>query len=209
MKKLLALLLALVAVFSLCACGGAETEGGEAQGEEAPKMEAPATEAEIAKLEEAYAGLTVFHGQMHDHANTGRRSDGKASLQEWTAVMPEVGMDFAAILDHRQTDHMYLDVWDPIIFVCGSEAMTHVGNRPDYCNKYHYNMILPNVEAFEEHLNQFPLTYRFIDGLFEYIDMSEQTFLEVIDSVLEKAATSSSHTPSRLTPSRSAGMILR
>ena len=185
MKKLLALLLALVTVFSLCACGGAETEG-EAQGEEAPKMEAPATEAEIAKLEEAYTGLTVHHGQLHDHANTGRRSDGKATLQEWTAVMPEVGMEYAAILDHRQTDHLYLDTWDPALFITGSEAMTHVGNRPDYCNKYHYNMILPGVEEFEAHLNQFPLTYRFIDGLFEYIDMSEQTFLEVIDSILDK-----------------------
>ena len=187
MKRLLCLFLALVAVFSLCACGGSgETETGKTDEKEEPKIDATAAEAEISKLEAAYTGLTVHHGQLHDHANTGRKSDGKATLQEWTAVMPEVGMEYAAILDHRQTDHLYLDTWDPNIFITGSEAMTHVYGRPDYCNKYHYNMILPGVEEFEAHLNQFPMTYRFINGLFDYYDMSQETFLEVINSVLDK-----------------------
>ena len=75
MKKLLCLLLALVAVFSLCACGGSGETGetGEDQSEEnTPKIDATATEAETAKLEEAYTGLQVHHGQLHDHASTGR-----------------------------------------------------------------------------------------------------------------------------------------
>ena len=189
MKKLLCLLLALVAVFSLCACGGAgETgEAGKTQGEEnATKIDATATEAEIAKLEEAYTGLQPYHGQLHDHAKTGRRSDGNNTLQEWIDTMPEVGMEYAAILDHRQTDHMYLDIWDPTLFISGSEAMTHVSGRPEYCNKYHYNMIFPSVKEFEEHLSQFLMTYRFADGLFDYYGMTEETFLEVINSTLDK-----------------------
>ena len=193
MKKLLCLFLALVAVFSLCACGGgggdgAEGDFGGGKGDEntEPKIDTTATEAEISKLEAAYTGLQVHHGQLHDHANTGRKSDGKATLQEWTATMPEVGMEYAAILDHRQTDHLYLDLWDPTLFITGSEAMTHVGGRPEYCNKYHYNMILPGVEEFEAHLNQFLMHYRFIDGLFDYYNMPEDVFLEVIESVLDK-----------------------
>ena len=187
MKKLLCLFLALVAVFSLCACGGSgETENGENEGDNTPKIDTTATEAEISKLEAAYTGLQVYHGQLHDHANTGRKSDGKATLQEWLACMPDVGMEYAAILDHRQTDHLYLDLWDPTIFITGSEAMTHVANRPEYCNKYHYNMIFPSVTEFEEHLNQFVMTYRFIDGLFDYYNMDEATFLQVIESTLDK-----------------------
>ena len=187
MKKLLCLFLALVAVFSLCACGGSgETETGKTDEQEEPKIDATATEAETAKLEAAYSGLTMHHGQLHDHAKTGRRSDGKATLGEWTALMPEVGMEYAAILDHRQTDHMYLDLWDPTIFISGSEAMTHVRGRPEYCNKYHYNMIFPSVVEFEEHLNQFPTIYRFVGGIFEYLDTTPESFLEIINSTLDK-----------------------
>ena len=187
MKKLLCLFLALVAVFSLCACGGSgENETGKTGENEEPKIDATATEAETAKLEEAYTGLTMHHGQLHDHANTGPRSDGKATLQEWLACMPDVGMEYAAILDHRQTHHMYLDLWDPTIFISGSEAMTHVRGRPEYCNKYHYNMIFPSVEKFEEHLNQFPKIYRYIGGVFEYLDTTPESFLEIINSTLDK-----------------------
>ena len=56
-----------------------------------------------------------------------------------------VAMEYAAILDHRQTHHMYLEEWDPTLFISGSEAMTHVRGRPEYCNKYHYNMIFPSL----------------------------------------------------------------
>ena len=45
MKKILALLLALVLVFSLCACGQSEAPAEEAPAEEAPAEEAPAEEA--------------------------------------------------------------------------------------------------------------------------------------------------------------------
>ena len=45
MKKLLALLMAVVMVFALCACGGEEAPAEEAPAEEAPAEEAPAEEA--------------------------------------------------------------------------------------------------------------------------------------------------------------------
>ena len=189
MKKLLCLLLVLVAVFSLCACGGSAEEkepGKTDSGEDAPMVDTTATEEEISKLEAAYTGLQVHHGQLHDHAKTGRRSDGKRTLDEWKVGMLGVAMEYAAILDHRQTDHMYLEEWDPTLFISGSEAMTHVRGRPEYCNKYHYNMIFPSVVEFEEHLNQFPTIYRFVGGIFEYLDTTPESFLEIINSTLDK-----------------------
>lgn len=185
MKKLICLLLSLVMVLALCACGGNGEPEQNAGGDPAPIVYT-ASEEDVTKLESQYAGLTAHHGQLHDHAKTGRRSDGKNTLDEWKAGMPDVGMEYAAILDHRQTDHLHLDEWDPTLFISGSEAMTHVVDRPEYCNKYHYNMIFPSVNEFEAHLNQFPETYRFIDGLFEYLNTDIATFTNIINSVLDK-----------------------
>lgn len=192
MKKLICLFLSVLMLMSLMACvdkGDPNVNDEQAQGEQggpSVKEENPVTDAEIAKLEELYAGLTMHHGQLHDHAKTGRRSDGKATLNEWKEGMPAVGMEYVALLDHRQTDHMYLPEWDPTLFISGSEAMTYVNDRPEQYNKYHYNMIFPSVTEMEEHLTQFRMEYMFVDGLFDYNAMTSAKFTEVIKSVLDK-----------------------
>ena len=68
MKKLIAMLLALVMVFALCACGqqaapapAAEAPAAEAPAAEAPAAEAPAAEAE-AKVFNLYAWNEEFKG---------------------------------------------------------------------------------------------------------------------------------------------------
>ena len=66
------------------------------------------TEKELTTLNELYGGRNVYHGEMHDHASTGGTSDGKHSLTQWKGAMQALGVDFAAILDHRQVRHMYL-----------------------------------------------------------------------------------------------------
>ena len=68
MKKFLALLLALVMVFALAACGEAESEPSEAPASEAPASEAPAGESPAAESDLAYVqekgtlivGITEF-----------------------------------------------------------------------------------------------------------------------------------------------------
>ena len=99
MKKLFCLFLATLMVLSLVACGG-EKAGKKG-------VNTTATEEDIAQLENLYAGLEVHHGQLHDHSKSGRNSDGKATLLQWKENMPSVGMEYVALLDHRQTDHMY------------------------------------------------------------------------------------------------------
>ena len=47
-------------------------------------------------------------------------------------------------------------------------------------------MIFPSVKEFEEHLNQFPTIYRFVGGIFEYLDTTPESFLEIINSTLDK-----------------------
>lgn len=179
MKKLICLLLSLVMLLSLAACGG------NGEGEGAKEADYTATAEDAAALEKLYEGLQMHHGQLHDHAKTGRRSDGKATLQEWKDGMPAVGMEYVALLDHRQTDHMYLPEWDPTLFISGTEAMTYISDRDTRYNKYHYNMIFNNVADMEAVLNNHMKVYMFVDGVFEYNPMTSQEFTQIIKEVLD------------------------
>ena len=168
-------------LLSLAACGGSESEGGN---KEPAAADYTANEEEKAALEKLYEGLQVHHGQLHDHSQSGRRSDGKATLQQWKDNMPSVGMEYVALLDHRQTDHMYHQDWDPALFISGTEAMTHISDRNPSFNQYHYNMIFNNVADMEAVLNNHMMTYMFVDGLFEYKSMSSTEFTQIIQEVL-------------------------
>ena len=194
MKKLICLLLSLVLVLGLFACSGNGSEGngsegnGEGTGNEGgnktPAADYTATEEEKAALEKLYEGLQVHHGQLHDHSQSGRRSDGKATLQEWKDNMPSVGMEYAALLDHRQTDHMYHEDWSHELFISGTEAMTYISDRDAKYNKYHYNMIFNDVKDMEAVLSNHMRTYMFVDGVFDYNPMSSTEFTQIIQEVL-------------------------
>ena len=178
MKKILSLILVFLVVFSLVACTAEEKDGGK------KKINATATEEDIAALDALYAGLEVHHGQLHDHSNSGRNSDGKATLVEWKAGMPAVGMEYVALMDHRQTDHMYHEEWDKTLFLSGTEAMTYINDRDEKYNKYHYNMIVNDVKDMETILKNHMSTYMLVDGLFQYNPMSSTEFTQIIQEVL-------------------------
>ena len=189
MKKKLCLLLASFMVFSLLSCSK----------EPAPKKPDPkqntdakieqvvvnTTDADMEVLERLYAGLEVHHGQLHEHSDSGRRSDGEATLQDWKDLMPQFDMDFAALLDHRQTDHMYHEDWDPALFISGTEAMAYIIDRDKDYNKFHYNMIFHNVEDMETLLLTHDDTYHFANGMFRYGGMLSEKFTQIIEDVLE------------------------
>ncbi len=88
MKKILALLLALVLVFSLCACGQSEAPAEEAPAEEAPAEEAPAEEApaEEAPAEEetgkVYNVAYLVNGNLGDKSFFDSAESGLAALEE-------------------------------------------------------------------------------------------------------------------------------
>ncbi|MBO5306185.1 MAG: hypothetical protein J6B12_05425 [Clostridia bacterium] len=80
-----------------------------------------ATEKDIEHINALYDGRRAFHGDLHNHAATGGKSDGKRSLEHWKGALEALHMDFAAILDHRQVRHMYLPEWEDGLFLCGTE----------------------------------------------------------------------------------------
>lgn len=190
MKRIMTLLLTVLLVLGLCACGT----------DTAPKGSTPdyaATQGDTQKLDALYAGRTAFHGELHDHSDSGGTSDGKQPLSMWASVMPSVGMDYAAILDHRQVLHMYLPQWDDSIFIGGSEAATTITDRPDDVNRFHYNMVFADPEPLEEIVTEFT-EFKFREWTesdregcggqmhFNYPQMSTKRFNELITAVKEK-----------------------
>lgn len=211
MKKLLCFFLALVTALSLCACGGGaeqtadptDTTAVSQTTETTPTTTAPvaesylASDADIALLETLYGGRIAFHGELHDHSNSGGTSDGKQPLNIWKATMPGVGMDYAAILDHRQVLHMYLPEWDPHVFIGGSEAATTITDRPEGSNRFHYNMVFATPEPLVEIVTEFT-EFKYREWTeedragcggqmhFNYPSMKAERFNEIITAVKEK-----------------------
>jgi len=107
----------------------------------------------ISQLKTLYADKQAYYGELHDHAETYGTSDGKQTLDVWKSEMERLSMDFAAIVDHRQSSHMYLEEWDNTMFIGGSEASTTITDRTGV--KLHYNMIFSDPAGLETVVSQF------------------------------------------------------
>ena len=163
MKRLFALTLTATLLLSLCACGNAPAEETTA-----PKPDVTATDADIAKLDSLYAGRELRYGEMHAHADTGGKSDGKVPLPDWKLHLKTNMVDFATIVDHRQTIHMRLPEWDSSLFIGGSEAGTTITNSPATVKDIHYNMLFASAEEFETLLNKYPVKFQYFGEFFQY-----------------------------------------
>ena len=108
---------------------------------------------DVLNLNTLYAGLQPYYGELHDHAETYGTSDGKQTLDVWKRELQRLNMDFATIVDHRQSSHMYLDEWDNSIFIGGSEAATTITDRTGV--KLHYNMIFSDPKGLENVVSSF------------------------------------------------------
>ena len=109
---------------------------------------------DVMTLNTLYAGLQPYYGELHDHANTGGSSDGKQTLDVWKSELERLEMDFATIVDHRQSSHMYLDEWDNSVFIGGSEAACRITTRSGVY--LHYNLIFSDPKGLEAVVSSFP-----------------------------------------------------
>lgn len=178
MKKIIALISLFAVLFGLCACGEKEpVETTE------PAPDYTASQAEIEKLEKLYEGRIALHGEFHNHADTGGKSDGKVNLTTWKDNMQYVfDMDFAAIVDHKQVLHMRLPEWDNTWFVGGTEAATNIGDLSDQCSQssLHYNMIFAYPEQLEAVLFKFSNDFQYMNDHFRYPSFKKETFMELV-----------------------------
>ncbi len=137
------------------------------------------------KLSSLYEGCSVYHGEMHDHSNSGGTSDGKRTLAYWVERMQALEMDFAAILDHRQIRHMYQPEWEDGLFVAGTEPGTSIVDSNATVKDMHYLILVPHREDVAKILEAFP-EYEFtggIEGHFIYPTFTRERFCELIDTI--------------------------
>ena len=178
MKKWIAALLALACVLSLCACGGENTPA---------ELNTTATDADKAALDGVYANREAYHGQLHDHGDTGGTSDGHYTLRQLKENLRLKDMDFTDVADHRQVLHMRLPEWDSSLFIGGSEAATTVAGIPDASQKeMHYNMMAVTPEAVEVVLNYSPTKYKYTDGHFKYPSFSKEELAQIANILYEQ-----------------------
>ena len=140
---------------------------------------------EKARLLSLYKNCRVFHGELHDHSNSGGTSDGHCTLEEWREQMPKLKMDFAAILDHRQVRHMYLPEWEDGLFIPGTEPGTAISDSKAADAHMHYNILLPDRDLLEGLLMEFP-EYQFtggVEGHFIYPEFTRERFGMLLDAV--------------------------
>lgn len=140
---------------------------------------------ESQQLLKCYQGCSVYHGELHDHSNSGGTSDGKRTLAEWVEQMKMLQMDFAAILDHRQIRHMYQPEWKDGLFISGTEPGTRITDSKAAVKDMHYNILLPHRDELAKLLAEFP-EYEFtggVEGHFVYPTFTTERFGELIDAI--------------------------
>lgn len=155
-KRILSLVLSVFLLWSLAACGGSGDSSAITQSQD----DHIAAEADIAFLEKAYEGRVAYHGEMHDHADTGGTSDGQKDLAFWKLAMDGFDMDFATIVDHQQALHMELEDWDNSIFIGGSEAAALPSDLAAATTvQMHFNMIFTKAEDLINTVNAYDALY--------------------------------------------------
>lgn len=159
--------------------------------QEVKPTQLPATEQDAAALEALFTGKTPYYGELHNHAKTGGRSDGNYTLEEWVAHMEAKRIDFATIVDHKQSIHMYLDAWDDACFIGGSEpAVPELKETKATQKSLHYNMVFADAAKFEEHLKNIP-AFNFTPaedgngGFYSYVNFSVSEMKTMVQSVLD------------------------
>ena len=144
--------------------------------------------ADFSDLAACYEGCNVYRGDQHVHTSCGGRSDGKFPMADWVARMDELGVDFVAVVDHRQMRGFFLPEWNEERFIMGSEPGTSL-LEPHGCTHssgFHYNMLVPHPYGLAMILANFP-EFEFqgdeLTGTFSYPKFTRERFLELSEYV--------------------------
>ena len=151
-----------------------------------------ATEFDIAQLEQLYEGRIPLHGELHDHSGSGdpekdpwKTADGKVPIAVWPHNLKNLKLDFAALVDHRQSRHMRNPVWDNAIFI----GATETGHRRWLNNRkhaMHYNILMHDVDVFEQFLADFP-EFHYQNGYFKLKPpFTEPRFMKMCKAVMDR-----------------------
>lgn len=139
-------------------------------------------EADFTGLDVLYANRMPYHGDFHTHTNSGGSSDGHTPLAEFIEQFRNLGLDFAAIVDHKQMRHFFLPEWDEKYCICGTEPGLTLRDRSGIDGKLHYTMIFPDKTGLAKVFEQFP-EFEFTgtpeEGHYIYYKFDTKRFMEL------------------------------
>ena len=163
-------------------------------------------QSDVSLLDRLYAGRQCFYGDFHCHSDSGGTSDGKTPLRDYVPRMQELGMDFAAIVDHRQMRHFFLPEWDEQYLICGTEPgmMLQDPTREQLACKFDYTMIFPDKTGLAKVFEAFP-EFAFTggwDGHSIYPRLTKERFLELAAFVWDLGGLLTHAHPRQLMASR-------
>ena len=146
-------------------------------------------ERDMSALDALYEGRSIYRGDLHIHTNCGGTSDGQQPMNEWPEKMDALGVDFAAVVDHRQMRGFFLPEWDDTRFIIGTEPGAVIEElnacRHGMC-EIHYNMLFPHKYCLAMVLANFP-EFRFkgdeLTGSFRYFKAPKSRYMELFDYV--------------------------
>ena len=110
-------------------------------------------------------------------------------MRDWPKKMDEIGLDFAAVVDHGQMRGFFLPEWDEKRFIIGTEPGTVITNlkscRHDLCSM-HYNMLFPHRYGLAMVMANFP-EYKFqgdeLTGTYKYANFTQERFKELVSYI--------------------------
>lgn len=140
-----------------------------------------------------YSDRSARFGDMHVHTNSGGKSDGKTPLAEFVRQIKALGLDFAAVVDHKQIRHALLPEWDDELLICGTEPGARIveEGRAKRSQVLHYTLIFRRPTDFYRLMEAFP-EYNYTggtDGYCGYPSFTPERFREVIDFVYHLGGT--------------------
>ena len=115
--------------------------------------------ADFTALDALYEGRRAYYGDLHVHTRCGGTSDGGYPMKDWPAAMDEIGLDFAAVVDHGQMRGFFLPEWDEERFIIGTEpgtSITDLENVRHGLRAMHYCMMFPHKYGLAMVLANFP-----------------------------------------------------
>jgi len=146
-----------------------------------------ATTDDQALLTNIYSDWNVYYGDMHAHADDDARIDETQALTQWKQDLIDNNLDFAASLDHKQTNHIDNTVWqaNKNLFLYGTEAGTNISDISGSGSKeLHYNMLFNTQAQLTAVLDAFESKYQRNDGTtYVYGDFNKTDFGSLIAKV--------------------------
>ncbi len=141
--------------------------------------------ADFTALDAHYEGRKAYYGDQHVHTKCGGTSDGSYPMADWPAEMDRLGIDFAAVVDHRQMRGFFLPEWDEERFIIGTEPsarLMELNAAHEGYDHIHYNMLFPHKYGLAMVLANFP-EFDFhgdeLNGSFKYPAFTKERFMEL------------------------------